>query len=162
MDSWIGILGVCFLQISTSFALQFCPILLWTVFTDRVPLLFWSRTEEWPLSCSKSLCIERNELSTWLEFLLLSLDPHEMSLNIDMKMIRPLNFSGATLNLDSNSWTMWLSSKCGESWEDVPLEFHWLTINSVQSSVFWWTFEPLQSVFPNSIWFWVLVHLSKT
>ena len=21
--------------------------------------------------------------------------------------------------------------QCGESWEDVPLEFHWLTINSV-------------------------------
>ena len=28
-----------------------------------------------------------------------------MSLNIDMKIIRPLNFSGVTLNLDSNSWT---------------------------------------------------------
>ena len=30
-----------------------------------------------------------------------------MSLNIDMKMIRPENFSGVTLNLDSNSWTLW-------------------------------------------------------
>ena len=36
----------------------------------------------------------------------LSLDPHEMSLNIDMKMIRPVIFSGVTLNLDSNSWTL--------------------------------------------------------
>ena len=27
MDSWIGILGVCFQQMSISFALQFCPIL---------------------------------------------------------------------------------------------------------------------------------------
>ena len=35
--------------------------------------------------------------------------PHEMSLNIDMKMIRPVRFSGSTLNLDSNSWTLWLS-----------------------------------------------------
>ena len=36
---------------------------------------------------------------------LLSLDPHEMSLNIDMKIIRPVNFSGVTLNLHNNSWT---------------------------------------------------------
>ena len=35
--------------------------------------------------------------------------PHELSLNIDMKMIDPVNFSGVTLNLDSNSWTMWQS-----------------------------------------------------
>ena len=40
---------------------------------------------------------------------LLSLDHHEMSLNINMKMIRPVNFSGVTLNLKSNSWTLWLS-----------------------------------------------------
>ena len=26
--------------------------------------------------------------------------------------------------------------QCGESWEDIPLEFRWLTINGVQSSVF--------------------------
>ena len=28
-----------------------------------------------------------------------------MSLNIDMKIIRPVKFCGSTLNLDSNSWT---------------------------------------------------------
>ena len=39
----------------------------------------------------------------------LSSDLHEMSLNIDMKMLRPVNFSGVTLNLDSNSWTLWQS-----------------------------------------------------
>ena len=44
-----------------------------------------------------------------LHSFLLSLDPHEMSLNIDMKMIRPVNFSGVTLNVDSNSWTLWQS-----------------------------------------------------
>ena len=37
---------------------------------------------------------------------LLSLDPHEMSLNIDMKMICPANLSGVTLNLNSISWTL--------------------------------------------------------
>ena len=29
-----------------------------------------------------------------------------MSLNIDMKIIRPVNLSGVTLHLDSNSWTL--------------------------------------------------------
>ena len=50
----------------------------------------------------------------------------------------------------------------GESWENIPLEFNWLTINSIQGSVFWWTFEPRQSVFPCYIWLRVLVYLSKT
>ena len=38
------------------------------------------------------------------------LDHHEMSLNIDMKIIRPVKFAGSTLNLVSNSWT--LSQSC--------------------------------------------------
>ena len=25
--------------------------------------------------------------------------------------------------------------QCGESWENIPLEFHWLSVNCVQSSV---------------------------
>ena len=32
-----------------------------------------------------------------------------MSLNIDMKIIRPVKVSGVTLNLDSISWTLWQS-----------------------------------------------------
>ena len=34
---------------------------------------------------------------------LFSFDPHEMSLNIDMKIIRPVKFSGVSPNLKSNS-----------------------------------------------------------
>ena len=40
---------------------------------------------------------------------LLSFDPHEMSLNIDMKMILPLKFSGVSFDLNNNSWNSWLS-----------------------------------------------------
>ena len=36
----------------------------------------------------------------------LSSDLHEMSLNIDMKMIRPVNSSGTVLIFDRNSWTL--------------------------------------------------------
>ena len=44
---------------------------------------------------------------------LLSLDPREMSLNIDIKIIRRVIFSDTTLNLDSNSWTSVQSSNVG-------------------------------------------------
>ena len=41
---------------------------------------------------------------------LLSVDLHEISLNMDMKMILPVNFSGVTPNFFFNSWT--LLQKC--------------------------------------------------
>ena len=68
---------------------------------------------------------------------LLSLDPHEMSLNIDMKIIRPVNFSGVTLNLDSNSWTLWQSCNVvnpGKMFHSSSIGSH---VNSDQSSVLW-------------------------
>ena len=71
-----------------------------------------------------------------------------MSLYIDMKMTRPVKFSGVTLNLDCNSWTLWQSCNV----VNPGKTFHWLTINCVQSSVFWWTFEQRQLVFPHRIW----------
>ena len=65
----------------------------------------------------------------------LSLDRHEMSLNIDMKMIRPLNSSGSSLIFEHELLDFVAELQCGESWENIPLEFHWLTINCIQSSV---------------------------
>ena len=41
---------------------NFVPNSLWTIFTDRVPLLFRTRTNKWPLSFSKSFCIQRYEI----------------------------------------------------------------------------------------------------
>ena len=85
-----------------------------------------------------------------------------MSLNIDMKMARPVNFSGVTLNLNSNSCTLWLSCNV----VNPGKIFHSNSTGSPSilskalSSV--WTFEPRQSVFPCNIWLRVLVHLSKT
>ena len=52
--------------------------------------------------------------------------------------------------------------QCSESWENIPLEFHRFSVNSVQSSVLLWIFEPTQLLLPNIIWCWVLIHLSKT
>ena len=62
---------------------------------------------------------------------------HEMSLNIDMKIFRPVNSSGRTLIFDIELLDFVAKLQRGESWESIPLEFHWLTVNFVQSSVLW-------------------------
>ena len=41
--------------------------------------------------------------------------------------------------------------------ENIPLEFHRFSVDSVQCSVLWWIFEPLQPSFPNKIWHQPLV-----
>ena len=64
-----------------------------------------------------------------------TLDPHEMSLNIDMKIILPVKFSGVSFNLNSKSFDFLTELQRSESWEDIPLEFHCLTVNSVKVSV---------------------------
>ena len=85
--------------------------------------------------------MKRNQLSTSLAFFLLSLDHHEMTWNIDMKIIRFVIFSDATLNFyinsffDSDTWTLMQSSNgvnLGRKSTRIPL-----TINSVLSFVFW-------------------------
>ena len=57
-----------------------------------------------------------------------------MSLNIDMKMIRPVESSGSSLIFDYELMDFVAELQCGESWEDIPLEFHRLLINCVQNS----------------------------
>ena len=105
MDSWLGRLGVRFLRVSPSSSQRFCPIHL----VDC--LHFFSNPGPRNDHCPALNLFAKRETS-WafdLHSFSLSFDPHQMSLNIDMKMIRPVNFSGVTLNLDSNSWTSWLS-----------------------------------------------------
>ena len=92
---------------------------------------------------------------------MLSLDLHEMSLNIDVKIIRPVKCSGVSLNLNSNSWTSWLSCNV----LNPGKIFHSKSISSPSSLskvlYSWWTFEPLQSLFPCSVRLGVLVYLTK-
>ena len=45
-----------------------------------------------------------------------SVDPHEMSLNIDMKIIRPLNCDGSPILL-MNSWTLLQSCNVVNPWK---------------------------------------------
>ena len=58
-----------------------------------------------------------------------------MSLNIDMKMIRPVKSSGSSLIFKKELLEFAEELQCGESWEDIAREFNRLTFNCVQSSV---------------------------
>ena len=103
------------------------------------------------MSCSESFCNERNELSIWLAFVLVVFwSPWYVIEHRDEDDPFCKILWCFTLNLNSNSWIFVAELQSGESWEDIPLEFNWLTINSVQSSVLWWTFEPRQSCLPMS------------
>ena len=64
----------------------------------------------------------------------LSVVSHMMSLNIDMKIIRPWNCAGSPI-LFLNSWTLSTSCNVVNPGKNIPLEFHQLSVNCVQSSV---------------------------
>ena len=160
MDPWHGKLGVRFHRVSPSI-LSHSPCGL----SSLVEYHFFSDPGPRNDHCPDPKLFSKRETSWAFDShtVSLSFDPHELSLNIDMKMIRPVNYSGVTLDLNSNSWTLWLSCNVVNPVKiDVPLEFHWLTINSVQSYVFLWAFGPRQSVFTCHVWLRVLVQLSKT
>ena len=86
---------------------NFVPFSLWTVFTNRVPLFSDPSPKNDHCPAPNLFAKRETSLAFDSHSFLLCLDLHEMSLNIDMKMIRPVNFSGVTLNLNSNSWTLW-------------------------------------------------------
>ena len=63
-----------------------------------------------------------------------------MSLNVDAElMIHPVKFGVLVLDTLSFPRQELLDFdpelQCGECWENIPLEFHWLTINCLQSYV---------------------------
>ena len=64
----------------------------------------------------------------------LSFDPQEMSLNIDMNTILPVKFSGVSSNLNSKLLTS-LSCNVLYPGKIIPVEFHWLAVDSIKVSV---------------------------
>ena len=72
-----------------------------------------------------------------------------MSLNLDINKILPVKLSGASPKSLSRSVTAELQ-RC-ESWEDVPLEFSRLSIDTIIISVPSHGFDPCNSVFPSFV-----------
>ena len=105
------------------------PFSLWTVFADRPPLLLTTKTNEWPLSSSKSLCVKRNESSIWQAFSLLINKNNHWTLSwIKFFLCNSL------VSHQFSSINVWLLSELQrvEFWKNVPLDFHWLTIDSIK------------------------------
>ena len=119
------------------------PFSLWFTIVRRISLLFWSRSEGWPSSWWKSSRIIRNTRMTLdSHSCSFSLDPHEMSLNIDMKMIRPVKSSGLSLFSDMNSWTWLQSCNVVNPWKyftRIPLTLHQLCPKFCIKMNFWIT-----------------------
>ena len=69
--------------------------------------------------------LHRNEIGVTFAFLFIVFRYHEMSLNIDMKIIRPLNSDGSLI-LDMNSWILLQSCNVVNPWARIPLDHHQL------------------------------------
>ena len=110
MDSWHGRLDVRFRQILTSSSLPFCPIHTCGL-SALTEYHFFSEPGPRNDHCPVPNLFAYRETSRAFDShsFSLSIDHHEMSLNIDMKIILPVKFSGVSSNLNSNSWTSWLS-----------------------------------------------------
>ena len=85
----------------------------------------------------------------------------EMSLNIDTNRILPVKVCGASPKSLSRSLIFITELQRCESWENVPLEFSRLSIDTVKVSVALRSCDPSYSLFPCFIRFRVLVDLSK-
>ena len=76
-----------------------------------------------------------------------------MSLNIDTSRILPVKVSGVSPNLLSRSVTLPQSCNVCESWENVPLEFSRLSIDSVIVSVALRSCDPFNPFLPSFVGF---------
>ena len=113
----------------------------WSTVCVRIPLLCWSRSKEWPSFWWKSSRTNRNEVGRWFTFLFIVFrSPWDVVEHRLVSFLLVCSILTLTLGL------RWILG-------NIPLEFHWLTTNA-QSSVFWCTFDLLQSIFPYNVWLW--------
>ena len=77
----------------------------------------------------------------------LPLASHSMSLNIDMRMILSLKSAGSHCNSPILFRIFFEDSRCLESWENLPLELHRLSINLIQFTEQVGLWIPLNLVF---------------
>ena len=95
---------------------HFVPSILWTIITDRIPL-FLNKDQKWRRLAPTLLA---NGETIWAfdsQSILLSLNPHEMSLNIDMKIVLLMKLSDVSINLNSKRMTFWLSCNVLNPWK---------------------------------------------
>ena len=84
-----------------------------------------------------------------------------MSLNIVINRILSVKVSGASPKLLRRSVTFTVDLQRGESWEDVPLEFSRLSIDSVLVSAAFLIDDPFNPLLPSFVGYRMLMDLSK-
>ena len=150
MDSWLGRLGVRFLKSVTSHLFcHFVPFTLWTIFTDRIPLFSLNQDREMTFVLLQIfLQIEKRveHLTRILSCCLLI--PVRCRWTSTWRWSFVWNFLVFHLISTVTPEPSWLSCNRIESWENIPLEFHWIAVNSVQVSVFLRWFEPIPIFLP--------------
>ena len=157
---------------------DFVTFSFWSVNVSRTPPCLWSRSEEWPSSWWKSFRINRNEIGALFAFLhIFFRSPwdvvehrHEDNPSCEIFWFYA-HIRQELLDFDPEL-------QLSESWENSPLEFHRLTINCVQSSVWWWNSwtkstcpprqywmlgsdSPFQDITQSEIDWWLLHHWPK-
>ena len=109
----------------------FVPYSLWTVSFDTVPLLSRTRTNKWPLSFSKSLCIQRNEFVVRQPFFFIVFWSI-WKCRWTSKWIWFFLWNSLVSHLIStvNCWLLhWAAKYCILG--NIPLEWHWLAVDSI-------------------------------
>ena len=136
------------------------PFSLWSATLSRIPLCLWPRSENDQCPAGNLFANRETSVELAIHSFSLSSIHHMMSLNIDMKIIRPWNCQVRPFC----SWTLEFADKlqCSGSWEI----FHSNSIGSpsIVSKVLYCdeSLNQPQLLFPSSIWCWILIHLSKT
>ena len=93
---------------------------------------------------------------------LLRESPHMMSLFIDMKMMPSFELFMVTIHIVHHSVNLGENLQRSESWENIPLEFCWFSVDSIQFSFLVGALEPIQFAVPCSIVLWIWRRLSET
>ena len=96
------------------------PFSLWSFVVSRIPLLFWSKLEEWPRSCWKSFCKHRHKRGISNAFLFIVFNSqfdvikHRHEDNSSLELIWVAHFGHELLDFVAEL-------QCGESWDNIPL-----------------------------------------
>ena len=114
-----------------SFPQKFCSNSIRLTRISSAHFLFWSRSQEWPMTARKSASIIRNFVKSTSTFLcLFFFSPynvvehwHEDDLAFELLWV--------TLSLFHKFLNLFEEAKRCESWEYFPLELHRLYINSI-------------------------------
>ena len=141
----------------------FCNVVpgsLWAIL-GRIALLFRTWSNERTIVQYQIFSQELSRFRHLSSIHLCCILSQEMSLNIDIKRILPVKVSGVCPRALSRSLILSTELQRCESWEDVPLEFIWLSIESIIISVAFPGLDSCNSVLQSFVGIVMLKNLSE-